>query len=71
MHKNMQKRSPADDLLWLGVALAVCLAVEYVSFGLSRIDWSVPLLYGGDGVTGVLSVKEMLQGGRPQRLALL
>ena len=63
MHKTMQKRSPADDLLWLGVALAVCLAVEYVSFGLSRIDWSVPLLYGGDGVTGVLSVKEMLQGG--------
>lgn len=63
MLSKLQKNKGADFLLWLAVALAVCLGAEYVCFGLSRMDWSVPLLYGGDGISGVHSIKEALQGG--------
>ena len=45
------KRKAADYIFWLVVALAVCLVTEYVTFGLSQMDWSVPLLYGGDGLS--------------------
>lgn len=63
MQKTLQQDKRADYLLWLFVALAVCFAAEYVCFGLSQMDWSVPLLYGGDGVSGVQGMKEALQGG--------
>nr|WP_317399346.1 hypothetical protein [uncultured Gemmiger sp.] len=56
------KRKAADYIFWLVVALAVCLVTEYVSFGLSQMDWSVPLLYGGDGVSGVQGMKESILG---------
>lgn len=60
---KLQKSKQADFILWLVAALAVCLGAEYVCFGLSQMDWSVPLLYGGDGISGVHSMKEALQGG--------
>lgn len=63
MHPVMHKRKTVEYLLWLVIALAVCLATEYLCFDLSRMDWSVPMLYSEDGVSGVVSVKEMLRGG--------
>lgn len=63
MQQHLQgKHKAAGAVLWLAVALAVCLLTEYLAFGLWKMDWSVPLLYGGDGVTGVQGVKEMLRG---------
>ena len=59
----LQKANRRSTLLWAAAAVLACLAVEYVSFGLSQMDWSVPLLYGGDGVSGVNGVKEALRGG--------
>ena len=56
----LQKANRRSTLLWAAAAVLACLAVEYVSFGLSQMDWSVPLLYGGDGVSGVNGVKEAL-----------
>lgn len=60
MLKNGHRLS---TLFWAAAAVAVCLAVEYAAFGLSQMDWSVPLLYGGDGVSAVQRVKEALRGG--------
>ena len=57
------KNKVADTILWLVVALAACLLTEYLAFELWQIDWSVPVLYGGDGATGVQGVKELLRGG--------
>lgn len=59
----LQKANRRSTLLWAAAAVLACLAVEYVSFGLSQMDWSVSLLYGGDGVSGVNGVKEALRGG--------
>lgn len=63
MLNKLQKNQKADYILWLAVALAICLGTEYICFGLAQMDWSVPLLYGGDGVSGVHSMKEALRGG--------
>lgn len=59
----LQRQNRLATLGWAAAAVAVCLAVEYVTFGLSQIDWSVPLLYGGDGISAVQRVKEVLRGG--------
>lgn len=59
----LRNNRAAGYLFWLAAALAVCLATEYGAFGLAQMDWSVPLLYGGDGISGVMSVKEALCGG--------
>lgn len=63
MSRALPKRTGAEYALWLIAALGACLAVEYGCFGLSQMDWSVPLLYGGDGVSGVNAIKEALRGG--------
>lgn len=42
--------------------MAICLVTEYISFGLSQIDWSVPLLYGGDGISGVQTMRKAIVG---------
>ena len=47
---------------WAAAAVICCLAAEVYWFGLTQLDWSVPMLYGGDGVSGVQGVKEMLHG---------
>lgn len=52
-----------NTLLWAAAALAICLVTEYVQFGLANLDWSVPLLYGGDGISGVQSMRTALNGG--------
>lgn len=57
-----RNRKAADYLLWLAVSLALCLATEYIAFGLSQMDWSVPLLYGGDGVNSLDSMKRAVCG---------
>ena len=59
----LQKQRRASTLFWAAAAVVSCLAVEYFTFGLRQMDWSVPLLYGGDGVSGVQDMKEALRGG--------
>ena len=63
MAMTLRNNKKLNYILWLAVALAACLLTEYLTFGLWQIDWSVPVLYGGDGVSGVQGVKELLRGG--------
>lgn len=57
------KRHTRMLFAWAAAAVICCLAAEVYWFGLTQLDWSVPMLYGGDGVSGVQDVKEMLHGG--------
>ena len=59
-----QTQNRKTTLLWAAAAVLACLAVEYVTFGLAQMDWSVPLLYGGDGVSGVQGMREAICGGQ-------
>ena len=63
MVMTLRNNKKLNYILWLAVALAACLLTEYLTFRLWQIDWSVPVLYGGDGVSGVQGVKELLRGG--------
>lgn len=63
VEQTLQKRKILDYAGWMVVALLFCMGTEYVAFGLGQLDWSVPLLNGDDGISGVHSIQEALRGG--------
>ena len=42
--------------------LSIAAVVEYFVFDLQLLDWTIPVSYGGDGITGVSSISNSLTG---------
>ena len=51
------KQNLAREILTVALLLAAVAASEYWFFQLWRLDWSVPMLYGGDGIYWVGQVQ--------------
>lgn len=52
----------ASVILPVAVLLLISAVVEYTAFDLHLLDWTVPVSYGGDGITGVSSISNSLTG---------
>ena len=60
--KTMDGRRWLSAIVPVVVMLALAAVVEYVVFDLHLLDWSVPVSYGGDGISGVEGVANFVNG---------